>query len=102
MKLELPTDRLLLQELAKGRNTGANIRADIDRHRSYVNRRLTQLQDYDLVRNIGNGVYELTERGGAALHVINQYDQVEDFDRLVDDVVDRVTIHPPRVEIADE
>jgi DNA-binding IclR family transcriptional regulator len=102
MKLELPTDRLLLQELAKGRNTGANIREDTDRHRSYVNRRLTQLQDYGLVRNIGNGVYEITERGGASLHVTEEYDEAEDFDAIVNDMVDRVTIHPQRIEIAEE
>lgn len=102
MKLELPTDRLLLQGLAKGRNTGANIRADIDRHRPYVNRRLTQLQDYELVKNIGNGVYGIIERGGAALLVIDRYGEVGDFDALVVEVVDRVTLHPSQIEIGDK
>ena len=98
MRLQLPTDRLILEELQNGRNLAANISAAIDRHRKTVNSRLSQLEDYDLVQNVGGGLYELTERGGAALQVIDQYPDTDDFDQLVDDQIDSVRISPFRIE----
>ncbi|AHG01545.1 hypothetical protein HALLA_03890 (plasmid) [Halostagnicola larsenii XH-48] len=78
MLLQLPTDRLILEELQDGRNLGANIADEIDRHKKTVTKRLNQLEDYDLVRNIGRGVYEITSRGEIALDHIDQYDRESD------------------------
>ncbi|WP_217642031.1 hypothetical protein [Halostagnicola kamekurae] len=78
MLLQLPTDRLILEELQGGRNLGANIADEIDRHKKTVTKRLNQLEDYDLVRNIGRGVYEITSRGEIALDHIDQYDRESD------------------------
>jgi len=86
MLLQLPTDRMVLSELQDGRNLGANIADDIDRHRTTVAKRLPQLEDYGLVRNIGRGVYELTERGEIALEHIDEYDR--DSDRL-EEIIER-------------
>jgi len=85
MLLQLPTDRMILEELQAGRNLGANVAEEIGRHQKTVSGRLSQLDDYDLVHNIGRGVYEITDRGEAALAVINQYHDVEDFEALVEE-----------------
>ncbi len=84
MRLQLPTDEMILRELHDGRNLGANIAEEIDRHKKTVTKRLNQLEDYDLVRNIGRGVYEITERGRVAYDNIDSYDDVEDFDEFLD------------------
>lgn len=103
MRLSFPTDRLILEELAKGRNTGATISEQIDRHRTYVNSRMAQLHDYGLTKKIGDsGVYELTERGAAVIAVADRYDEVDDFEALVDEVAERVSISPFSYEIVDE
>ncbi|WP_210424906.1 phage repressor protein [Halorussus halobius] len=75
MLLQLPTDQMILEELQDGRNLGANIAEDIDRHRKTVTKRLNQLEDYELVRNVGRGVYEITLRGEIALANIDEYDR---------------------------
>jgi predicted transcriptional regulator len=75
MLLQLPTDQLILEELQDGRNLGANIAEEIDRHRKTVTKRLNQLEDYELVENIGRGVYEITLRGEIALEHIDEYDR---------------------------
>jgi len=78
MLLQLPSDRMILEELQEGRNLGANIAEEIDRHQKTVTRRLNQLEDYSLVHNIGRGVYELTEGGEIALEHIDEYDRGSD------------------------
>ncbi|GAB7020956.1 hypothetical protein [Halostagnicola bangensis] len=78
MRLQLPTDRLILEELQDGRNLGANIADEIDRHKKTVTKRLNQLEDYNIVRNIGRGVYEITPRGEIALAHIDEYDRDSD------------------------
>lgn len=80
MLLQLPTDRMILEHLQEGRNLGANIADDIDRHKKTVTKRLNQMEDYGLVTDIGNGVYELTPAGEIALANIDEYDR--DNDRL--------------------
>ena len=86
MLLQLPTDRLILKELQRGQNLGANVAENIDRHKKTVTRRATQLEDYGLVENIGNGVYRLTDRGEVALEHIDEYDRddSDEFRQLVD------------------
>jgi predicted transcriptional regulator len=80
MLLQLPTDRMILEELQEGRNLGANIAEDIGRHRKTVTKRLNQLEDYGLVEGIGRGVYGITQRGELALAHIDEYDR--DSNRL--------------------
>lgn len=91
MRLQLPTDHLILEELTKGRNVAANLSMEIDRHRNYINARMAQLQDYGLVEKIGpaenTGLYELTERGEVVLELIDQYEEADDFDQLVDEAL---------------
>lgn len=90
MLLQLPSDRLILEELQHGRNLGANIAEEIDRHQKTVTRRLNQLEDYGLVRNIGRGVYEITDRGEIALEHIDEYDRKSgDFEELIEQELER-------------
>jgi len=84
MRLQLPTDRMVLEELQEGRNLGANIADNIDRHQKTATKRLNQLEDYGLVNNIGRGVYELTERGRVAVDHIDEYSRDSDFEELIE------------------
>jgi len=84
MRLQLPTDELILSKLQEGRNLGANIAEKIDRHQKTVTKRLNQLEDYGVVHNIGRGVYEITEKGQVVYEHINEYDEVDDFGALVE------------------
>ena len=86
MLLQMPTDRMILEELERGQNLGANVSDAIDRHQKTVSGRLAQLEDYGLVENIGNGVYRLTNRGEVALEHIDGYDRddSDEFRQLVD------------------
>jgi len=84
MLLQMPTDRMILAELRSGRNLGANIADEIDRHQKTVTKRLNQLEDYGLVRNVGRGVYEITDRGTVAFEHIDEYDRDADFEALLD------------------
>lgn len=93
MRLQLPTDRKVLEELREGRNLAANISDAIGRHRKTVTRRLNQLLDYGLVKNVGKGLYEITARGVATLELMGRYDEFDHgepderaaFEQLVDD-----------------
>jgi DNA-binding HxlR family transcriptional regulator len=96
MLLQLPSDQMILEELQDGRNLGANIADEIDRHQKTATRRLNQLEDYDLVRNVGRGVYELTPRGAAALELIDESER-DDFDDLVDERAEQIAIEGPRI-----
>jgi len=89
MKLVRPTDFEILEALSDGkRNTAANIAYHLDKKRGYVNTRLPVLADYDLIDRIGpapnSGLYEITDRGLAALSHREQYDTADNFDALVD------------------
>lgn len=97
MRLQLPTDRWILEELMEGRNLGANISDDIDRHQKTVTRRLNEMEDHDLVRNIGNGVYEITSKGVATLRIIDQYDRGEEFEQLIDERAQFIEVGPPEI-----
>lgn len=54
-------DEALLTQLRDGRNVPANLAADTGYHRQYVYERLKRLAEHGVVRNVGNGVYELVE-----------------------------------------
>ncbi|WP_435143836.1 hypothetical protein [Halobaculum sp. P14] len=87
-----PVDFSILDELTEGRNVGANLHMSLDVSRPYVNNRLGQLADYGLVRRVGPnesvGLYEITDRGRAALELRDEYAETEDFDALIDDYLD--------------
>jgi len=91
MKLVDPTDFEILKTLQGGRNVATNVAAELDRNRAYINTRLPQLQDYGLVDKIGpadnSGLYELTDRGRAAIVCRGQYETVDtdQFEALVDE-----------------
>ena len=89
MKLRQPTDFLVLEELEdKGRNVATNLAAHTGKSRKNINTRLPVLQDYSLVRKIGpaerSGLYEITSLGKAALVYQDQYDEVDDFEGLIE------------------
>jgi predicted transcriptional regulator len=71
MLFQMQTDRLVLEDLSEnGRNLAANVADNVDLHRKTVSPRLRQLDDYGLVRDIGRGVYEITDEGELALEVM--------------------------------
>ena len=89
MKLRRPTDFLILEALDEhGRNVATNLAHLTDKSRKNINTRLPVLEDYGLVRKIGpaerSGLYEITRTGRTALMYRDQYDEVEDFARLIE------------------
>ncbi|SDQ93872.1 winged helix-turn-helix domain-containing protein [Natronobacterium texcoconense] len=89
MKLRQPTDFLILEALEdKGRNVATNLAAHTGKSRKNINTRLPVLEDYGLVDKIGpaerSGLYEITSRGKAALVYRDQYDEVDDFEELIE------------------
>ncbi|MDS0294098.1 ArsR family transcriptional regulator [Halogeometricum luteum] len=89
MKLSLPTDFDILEALSDGRrNSAANLAYIIGRDRSCINTRLPVLADYRLLARVGpaprSGLYEITERGRAALDHREDYRRSEaDFEDLL-------------------
>lgn len=102
MRLSLPSDRLVLEKLAEGRNLAANIAADVDRSRNYINQRMPQLHDYGLVAKVGpvdgTGLYEITPRGVAVLRLIDDYDTSEEFERRVDQRAKVIDVRPIAID----
>ncbi|ELY67105.1 winged helix-turn-helix domain-containing protein [Natrinema versiforme] len=89
MKLRQPTDFLILEALEdKGRNVATNLAAHTGKSRKNINTRLPVLEDYGLVTKIGpaerSGLYEITSAGKAALVYRDQYDEVDDFEALIE------------------
>lgn len=90
MKLAVPTDFQLLEELSDGkRNNAANLSIELGRNRSYINTRLPILADYGLVDRIGpaerSGLYEITGKGQIALEHRTEYDDPDvDFEALIE------------------
>ncbi|ELY82626.1 winged helix-turn-helix domain-containing protein [Natrinema gari] len=89
MKLRQPTDFLILEALEdKGRNVATNLAAHTGKSRKNINTRLPVLEDYGLVRKIGpaerSGLYEISSTGKAALVYRDQYDEVDDFEALIE------------------
>jgi len=92
MRLTQPTDFDILEALNEhGRNVAANLALHLDRDRAYLNTRLPYLLDYGLVNKIGpaksSGLYELTDRGRAAINHREVYDNLgpEEFYSVIDD-----------------
>lgn len=86
------TDFAILNYLASHPKTDANVAANIaigiDRDRGYINTRLPHLADEGLVEKIGpadsSGLYLITDRGRRAVTLRDRYDEVDDFEALLD------------------
>ncbi|MCU4741164.1 winged helix-turn-helix domain-containing protein [Natronoglomus mannanivorans] len=66
--MQNPTDERILEVLSTGLELGpTTIARNIGRHRTGVNRRLSTLVDYGLVKRIDEGYYEITDLGEAYL-----------------------------------
>jgi len=62
--MQMPTDDRILEALEGGlRLTPAVIAENIDKSRTHVSRRLSELTDYGLVEKPKRGYYEITDRG---------------------------------------
>ncbi|WP_123619203.1 winged helix-turn-helix domain-containing protein [Halorubrum sp. CSM-61] len=62
--MQMPTDDRILEVLESGfRFTPAVIAENIDKSRTHVSRRLSELTDYGLVERPKRGYYEITDRG---------------------------------------
>ncbi|UHQ95303.1 winged helix-turn-helix domain-containing protein [Haloterrigena alkaliphila] len=89
MKLRQPTDFLILESLEeKGRNVATNLAEHTGKSRKNINTRLPVLEDYGLVHKIGpaerSGLYEISSKGKAAIVYRDQYDEVDDFESLIE------------------
>jgi predicted transcriptional regulator len=74
------TDEAIIDKLREGRNLPSNIAAELDVTRQYVSERMGRLREHGIVRNIGNGVYELTEEGS----VSRERDYLKSFGKYAD------------------
>ncbi|AGB17628.1 hypothetical protein Halru_3062 [Halovivax ruber XH-70] len=88
MKLRQPTDFLILEALKEtGRNVAPNLASHTGKSRKNINTRLPVLEDYSLVRKVGpaerSGLYEVTPLGKTALMHQDEYDDVDDFEALI-------------------
>jgi DNA-binding MarR family transcriptional regulator len=89
MRLVDPTDFDILRFLEeRGRHNAVNLSVGLDLDRSYVNARLRLLADQGLVYRVGpaehSGLYEITDRGEAALDHRERYGDADvDFEALV-------------------
>lgn len=89
MHLVEPTDFEVLDAFADGkRNIGANVAAEIDADRGYVNSRLRSLEDYNLLERVGpinnSGLYVITSKGQFVLEHRDIYQNNDvDFDSFV-------------------
>jgi DNA-binding MarR family transcriptional regulator len=107
VKLRQPTDFLILRALnAHGRNVATNLAELTGKSRKNINTRLPVLADYGLVRKVGpaegSGLYEITDRGIEAVRNRERYDEVEDFESLLDRQTDQSTAPLLRGEADDE
>jgi len=91
MRLVQPTDFDILELLVDddgNRNVASNIALRLDRDRPYINTRLPELADQGLLERIGpaegSGLYEITPLGQQAVAHRVEYDEVEDFEALID------------------
>ena len=101
VKLKRPVDFEILEALSDGqRDVGVNVAQRLDRNRSYINTRLPQLEDYELLERVGpsgrSGLYEITPRGVATLRLQDQYER-DEFVSLIDERARRIEIQPPQI-----
>ncbi len=86
MRLQLSTDRLILEALLDGRNLAANISCEIDCSRVHVNQRMGMSHEYGHIERAGPsgdiGLYQITPHGVATLELIDEYGSDESEDRV--------------------
>lgn len=83
MKLVQPTDFEILDALSDGqRNNAVNIAETLGRDRSYINTRLPQLAEYNLIESVGpannSGLYQITQKGKRAIQYRHKYKEKAD------------------------
>ena len=92
MHLTIPTDFDILKILTEGRNVPSNLAARLEKSQGYISGQLPKLADQNLVRRIGPaeraGLYEITDRGEAALELRDEYADTDDFETLIDDYLE--------------
>ncbi|SEH60890.1 Winged helix-turn-helix DNA-binding [Halopenitus malekzadehii] len=73
-------DKLILDELAEGRNLSQNLANELGYSRQYIHNRLQMLKAADYVKNVGGGLYELVDdpRGGDVGERQDELDQLRD------------------------
>ena len=77
----MPTDDRILEVLESGfRFTPAVIAENIDKSRTHVSRRLSDLTENGLVEKPKRGYYEITERGRDYLAGDLDADELEDYE----------------------
>ena len=91
MRLVQPTDFDILELLVDDdgdRNVAANIALELNRDRPYINTRLPELADQGLLCRIGPserlGLYQITPLGRRAVAYRSGYDEVDDFEALIE------------------
>lgn len=88
MHLVDPTDFDILEILTEGRNVPGNLAIRLDVEPGYIRTELPKLAKNGLVERIGpaerSGLYEITDRGRAALELREQYDSETDFEAVLD------------------
>jgi len=78
--MQMPTDDRILEILKGGlRLTPAVIAENIDKSRTHVSRRLSELTDYGLVEKPKRGYYEITDRGREYLAGDLNADELKDI-----------------------
>lgn len=59
-----PVDDVILEFVAEhGQHPPKLIAENIDKHEKYVGNRCRTLRDYGLLRNLGRGLYQITDEG---------------------------------------
>lgn len=107
VKLTRPVDFKILDALSDGRrDLGANIAIRIDEGRGYVNTRLPDLKGDRLVERVGpadnTGLYQISERGVAALVLRDSYDDGPEWEQAIDDLAEDVEIVGPEILVDGE
>ncbi|WP_089881601.1 phage repressor protein [Halogeometricum limi] len=98
---------MILDRLREGRNVGANLAIELDRNRGYINNQLSKLATLELVRRVGpsenGGLYELTDRGDAAVTYREMYkDESVDFAALLNSELNTSESPETNAEAAEE
>lgn len=74
-----PVDDLILELLKdEGQYPPKLIGDKIDKHPKYVGRRCRTLRDYGLLRNLGRGLYQITEDGELYLEGVLDASEIAD------------------------
>lgn len=98
-----PIDLQALKALSDcRRNVPVNIAPQTEYRRDYLNQRLPQLAEYDLVERVGpaqdTGLYAITPKGLAAIELWDSRNR-DDFEQLVESLARWISIQPPSADM---